>query len=89
MNLLSLPLDQVLEARRRLEGVGLLKTYERREELGRSFQYEVIPPLEPRAFFQTDVLSITLMNRLGKERFRQVRERFCPERIRERDGSRM
>lgn len=86
MNLLSLPLDQVLEARRRLEGVGLLKTYERREELGRSFQYEVIPPLEPRAFFQTDVLSITLMNRLGKERFRQVRERFCPEGIKERDG---
>lgn len=76
MGLLCLPLDQVLEARYRLEGVGLLKTFKRNEQLGRSFRYEVIPPLNPQAFFQTDVLSITLMNRLGKERYRQVRERF-------------
>lgn len=80
MGLLHLPLDQVLEARHRLEGVGLLKTYRMEEELGRTFHYEMIPPLEPSEFFQTDVLSITLMNRLGKERFRWVRERFCPVR---------
>lgn len=78
MGLLYLPLDQVLDARHRLEGVGLLNTYRIEEELGRTFRYEMIPPLEPHDFFQTDVLSITLMNRLGKERFRWVRERFCP-----------
>ena len=78
MNLLNLPLDRVLAARYRLEGIGLLRTFKRQEELGRSFRYDMIPPLEPAAFFQTDVLSITLMNRLGKERFRQVRERYLP-----------
>lgn len=78
MGLLNLPLDQVLEARLFLEGIGLLKTFKYEEDMGRLFRYEVIPPLEPSVFFQQDVLSITLMNRLGKERFRQVRERFNP-----------
>lgn len=79
MTLLNLPLDKVLDARHRLEGIGLLKAFKREEEFGRSFRYELLPPLEPSAFFQTDVLCITLMNRLGKERFRQVREHFIPD----------
>lgn len=78
MGLLCLPLDQVLAARWQLEGIGLLKTFKQTTEWGRSFRYEVIPPLEAGRFFQQDVLSITLMNRLGKEQFRQIRERFCP-----------
>lgn len=73
MNLLSLPLPEMLEARYRLEGVGLLNTY--RSELGTQelLEYEVIPPLSAVDFFQSDVLSIALFNRLGKEKYLKLR----------------
>ncbi|WP_054948854.1 replication initiation and membrane attachment family protein [Numidum massiliense] len=76
LGLLALPLDRILAARHKLEAVGLLKTFKRGEELGNHYRYVVMPPLEPSTFFKTDVLSITLLNRLGKERFRFLREQF-------------
>lgn len=79
MNLLNMPLDELLTARWKLEAIGLLKTFKQEEQLGRSFCYELIPPLDADAFFRQDVLSITLMNRLGKEPFRRLREQLCPK----------
>lgn len=38
------------------------------------FCYEVVAPLSPGSFFQSDVLSISLLNRLGKDRFRSLYE---------------
>lgn len=78
MGLVCLPLDRLLEARHRLEAVGLLKVFHHREDLGNLYVYNVIPPLTPESFFKTDVLAVTLLNRLGKESFRQVKERFLP-----------
>jgi replication initiation and membrane attachment protein len=66
---LQLPLGEVLSARYRLEGVGLWNTFQ--DDKG-VYRYECIPPLTPARFFQSDVLSITLFNRVGNERFRQL-----------------
>lgn len=69
---LQWPIGELLSARFRLEGVGLWNTYRSEETERRLFTYELAPPLSPARFFQSDVLSITLFNRVGKERFRQL-----------------
>jgi len=76
MNLLSLPLQDLLEARYRLEGVGLVNTYRTDKGETRLYEYEIVPPLCPEQFFQSDVLSIALYNRLGKERYLAIRRKL-------------
>lgn len=79
MNLLSLPLQDLLEARYRLEGVGLVNTYRTDKGEIRLYEYEIVPPLCPEQFFQSDVLSIALYNRLGKERYQTIRRKLLEE----------
>ncbi|WP_170105114.1 replication initiation and membrane attachment family protein [Desmospora activa] len=69
---LQWPMGELLSARFRLEGVGLWNTYRSEESERRLYTYELVPPLSPLRFFQSDVLSITLFNRVGKERFRRL-----------------
>jgi replication initiation and membrane attachment protein len=80
--LCALSFDQMLEARYLLEGVGLLNTYEKKDaQKGRYYEYEIIPSLSPEKFFQSDVLSITLLNLLGKERYLAVKRQLIDEKI--------
>jgi replication initiation and membrane attachment protein len=80
--LCALSFDQMLEARYLLEGVGLLNTYEKKdEEKGRYYEYEIIPSLSPEKFFQSDVLSLTLFNLLGKERYLAVKRQLIEEKV--------
>lgn len=72
MKILQLTMDKLLQARYRLEGVGLVNTYRLQGKKGRYFEYELVPPLSPSRFFQSDVLSISLLNRLGKECFQAL-----------------
>ncbi|MBA4496455.1 replication initiation and membrane attachment family protein [Paenactinomyces guangxiensis] len=77
LQLCSLSFDQMSEARYLLEGVGLLNTYEKKDpEHGRFYEYEVVPPLTPAKFFQSDVLSLTLFNLLGKEQYLAIRKQL-------------
>ncbi|MDQ0298601.1 replication initiation and membrane attachment protein [Salibacterium salarium] len=84
MAMLSLPLDDIFEARRRLEGIGLLRTFQRKEDTSTLFIYEIQPPMTPAQFFQNDVLSVFLFNKLGKNRYLELRNRFMIEAIDER-----
>lgn len=81
LKLCSLTFEQLVEARHLLEGVGLINTYEKKDpELGRFYEYEVIPPLSPAKFFHSDVLSITLYQLLGKERYVAIRNLLLEKR---------
>ncbi|WP_177167973.1 replication initiation and membrane attachment family protein [Marininema mesophilum] len=71
---LSLSLAEVLEARYLLEGVGLLNSFSVSQKDSRLLEYELVPPLTPLRFFQSDVLSVALLNRIGKERFQLLRD---------------
>ncbi|RSL32978.1 helicase DnaB [Salibacterium salarium] len=81
MAMLSLPLDDIFEARRQLEGIGLLRTFQRKEDTSTLFIYEVQPPMTPAQFFQNDVLSVFLFNKLGKNRYLELRNRFMIEAV--------
>ncbi|SFQ06078.1 replication initiation and membrane attachment family protein [Salibacterium halotolerans] len=81
MAMLNLPLDDIFEARRGLEGIGLLRTFQRKEETSTIFVYELQPPMTPAQFFQNDVLSVFLFNRLGRNRYIELRRRFMMESV--------
>ncbi|SDW69308.1 replicative DNA helicase loader DnaB [Marinococcus luteus] len=77
MAFLQMPLNEIYAARRLLEGIGLLRVYElETQSQDKTFVYDIQPPMSPRAFFQDDVLSVFLYNRLGKSKYIQLRQRF-------------
>lgn len=83
MKLLQVPLGEMLQARYRLEGIGLLNTFRIQDQDRKIFQYDLVPPLSPSQFFQSDVLSASLVNRLGKERFRMLHEEMVSIKVEE------
>lgn len=53
MNVLSLPLLPIFEARISLEAIGLLRTYVKNEGETRTFLYDLLPPLDAKTFLKT------------------------------------
>jgi replication initiation and membrane attachment protein len=74
----SLSLDRLLDARERLEAMGLLEV-RRRENLQRDYYYDYLvkPPLTPGEFFGDYVLSLMLLNKIENIRFQQLREQYA------------
>lgn len=76
MNLLTMPLVQVFEARISLEAIGLLRTYCKLEDQSRSFCYELLPPMDAKSFFEDPLLSTFLFSKIGEQAYRSLRNRF-------------
>lgn len=77
--LLDLSTDQLEEARGKLEGIGLLDTFVKEDaELDRVYVYRLNHPETAEAFFQDEILALTLLNRVGQKKFDQLFERFQP-----------
>lgn len=74
----SLSLDRLLDARERLEAIGLLEV-RRRENQQRDYYYEYLvkPPLTPSEFFADYVLSLMLLNKIENIRFQQLRQLYA------------
>jgi replication initiation and membrane attachment protein len=81
MNLLGMNLKEIYEARLKLEGIGLLKTYVKTDEDKRSFIYELIPPLSPEQFFLDGMLNIYLYRKIGKNHFARLKRFFSDQQI--------
>ncbi|GEN82241.1 replication initiation and membrane attachment protein [Sporosarcina luteola] len=79
MNLLTMPLGQVFEARISLEAIGLLRTYCKQEEHDRVFIYELLPPMDAKSFFDDPLLSTFLFSKIGEQAYRGLRNRFLED----------
>ena len=75
MGMLSTSIDQLFEARIRLEGMGLLKTYTKGGD-NRQFIYQLQPPLHPNEFFDDPMLSVFLYRQVGNAQFLRLKQRF-------------
>ena len=86
MNILGLPLNEIFDARKKLEGIGLLKVYKKSVE-GESaaFLYELVAPLNPEQFFTDGMLNVYLYKKIGKAHFAKLKRFFSDENIKE-DG---
>ncbi|HLR59616.1 MAG TPA: DnaD domain protein [Pseudogracilibacillus sp.] len=69
MSALNLPLDEIYEARIKLEGIGLLKTYKMTSESDVMYTYELISPFTPSEFFNDLMLSELLYRHVGKSKY--------------------
>ena len=81
MNLLGMNLKDIYEARLKLEGIGLLKTFVKTEEGERSFIYELHPPLTPEQFFLDGMLNIYLYRKIGKNHFARLKRFFSDQQM--------
>ncbi|HGF8059680.1 TPA: replication initiation and membrane attachment family protein [Enterococcus faecium] len=74
-------IPQFYDARKKLEGIGLLDVYFKEDsDLGPRFIYELLEPLVPKAFFKDSVLAFLLLEKVGERRFQKLTQLFEPKR---------
>ena len=64
-------LSDLIEAREKLEAIGLLKTYVKKGSVN-NYIYELYSPLEPKEFFENPILSVALQNSIGKKGYKKL-----------------
>lgn len=68
---MSLSLQEIKEARIKLEGIGLLKTYYMEGNVN-SYVYELYSPLSANEFFSHPIFNMVLYNNVGKEEYNRL-----------------
>lgn len=81
MTRVNLSLKQFYQERKKLEGIGLLKSYQKSIEDVRHYIYELQSPLTPKQFFDDGMLNIYLFNRVGKREYQRMQQLFSVPRI--------
>ncbi|MDN5810241.1 MAG: DnaD domain protein [Tetragenococcus koreensis] len=80
LDALNIGLPDFLQARKQLEGMGLLSVFAKEDpEFGEMFLYRLEEPIHPEAFFRDETYSFLLLNTVGERKFRQMVRRFQPE----------
>ncbi|KGP71728.1 replication initiation and membrane attachment family protein [Pontibacillus yanchengensis] len=72
MNYLHLPLDQIYEARKRLEAIGLMRSFLTEGTQQNVYTYVLLRPFTPNEFFEDDMLSLLLYHHIGEEKFKRL-----------------
>ena len=67
----QLNLDTIVVAREKLEGIGLVKTYYKKDSVN-NYIYELYSPLNAYEFFNNPILSTTLLSNIGKTEFEKL-----------------
>ncbi|MFC7393688.1 replication initiation and membrane attachment family protein [Scopulibacillus cellulosilyticus] len=78
---MNCPLDLLLDDRKKLEAIGLLKVYKKKDNEQTEFIYELQPPLTPKQFFTDGLLNIYLYNRIGQKDFIRLKKIFVQEQV--------
>ena len=68
MSTMQLKLQDILIAREKLEGIGLLKTYLKKDSVN-NYVYLLYSPISANEFFNHPILNIILFNNLGKKEY--------------------
>lgn len=71
MAIMHIDLTNIEVARKKLEGIGLLKTYYTLDEVGR-YVYELYSPVSPFEFFSNPILNTGLYNNIGKSEYERI-----------------
>ncbi len=77
MNSMGLKLDEIVIARKKLEALGLLKTFFKEGNIN-NYIYELYSPLSPIEFFSNPILSSSLLASIGKKEYQMLISYFKP-----------
>lgn len=80
MTNMQLRLSEIIEAREKLEAVGLLKTYLKKSNIN-NFVYELYSPISAYDFLNNPVLATTLFNNVGKYEYEKIIEYYKIPRV--------
>lgn len=80
MSNMGISLNEIAIAREKLEAIGLLKTYVKKENIDH-YVYQLYSPLSAYEFFQNPILSTTLYNNVGDLEYEKIVDYFKMPRI--------
>ena len=75
MGIMGINLDKIVEARKKLEAVGLLKTFYREDTIN-NYIYVLYAPLSPSEFLNHPILNVVLYNNLGKVEYENIVDKY-------------
>ena len=75
MATMQLRLEDILIAREKLEAIGLMKTYMKKDNINQ-YVYLLYSPVSPNEFFNHPILNIVLYNNLGKKEYEKILNYF-------------
>ncbi|MGF7014332.1 replication initiation and membrane attachment family protein [Ornithinibacillus bavariensis] len=76
MNYLNISLVDIYEARLRLEGIGLLKTFENKTPEQTVYYYVLQSPFSPNDFFKDAMLSQLLFHHVGQDKYSMLKSHY-------------
>ena len=80
MTSMQLKLSEIIEAREKLEAIGLIKTYIKKQNIN-NFVYELYSPISASEFLNNPILATSLFNNVGKYEYEKIIEYFKVPRI--------
>ena len=80
MTSMQLKLDSILDARFKLEGIGLLKTYIKQGEID-EYLYILYSPISAYEFFNHPILNVVLYNNIGIKEYESLQKYYKVPRI--------
>lgn len=80
MTSLRIKMDSIVTARKKLEAVGLLKTFVKKGNVN-NYVYEMFSPISANEFFNHPILNIVLYNNVGKKEYESLLKYFKVPRI--------
>lgn len=80
MATMQLGLEDILVARQKLEAIGLLKTYVKKDNVNQ-FVYLLFSPVSANEFFNHPILNVVLYNNLGKREYEKAMNYFKMPRV--------
>ena len=80
MSSLKMKMDVIIASRKKLEAIGLLKTYIKKGNIN-NYVYELFSPISAHEFFNHPILNIVLYNNVGKKEYEQLLNYFKMPRI--------
>ena len=77
---MQISLKEILDARKKLEAIGLLKTFYKEENIN-IYIYQLYSPIKPSDFFNHPILNVVLYNNTGKKEYEKLKSYFKMPRI--------
>ncbi len=72
---MQLSLNEIKEARKKLEAIGLLKTFYKEENIN-TYIYQLYSPVKPSDFFNHPILNVVLYNNTGAKEYEKLKNYF-------------
>ena len=77
---MHISLEEIVEARKKLEAIGLLKTFYKEENIN-NYIYQLYSPINANDFFNHPILNVVLYTNLGKKEYQHLKSYFKIPRI--------